>query len=291
MLLWAGLALAAPALLRAQAVPPAGDSNLVLQLEHRFSDASERVVVTLERGVAYRISVAGPGTPECQDTVRGTASAFVSPVTPVAGDSLRMFEVYPYKTGAHALRLTGLPPGTTAMLRLYHDVSETRRTRPAEPFLTFGVQIGAGAHTGYRVDSTAGSPPKGGTDWDACALVEIRDRLGLSVGIGEQSFPSTSYSVGWTFVEARGRLASAQLLGGYRTDLGVAARYAEASGVGPGNYNPDLVALGLVVTQHFSATHHGWSLVAGWQHGRLGHVPEKQQRDSDRFMVGVSWVK
>ena len=287
----ASLLLLAPALLAAQGGDSTRESASPLLLEHRFTDSAGQVVVALERDVVYRARVTGPGTPAFQDSRRGGQSAFVVPVARGGDEQSRWFAVYPYETGAHTVRLSDLPPGATATLRVSRDVAETRRVRAKnEHLFAFGVLLGAGVHSGYRIDPNAGADPKGGTDWEACLLAEVADRVGACFGFGEQSFPGADFGVHWWFVEARGRIVSANVLGAYRTDLYAALRHSETEGVGTQNVNPELLSYGLYVTQHLSPGSRGWSLYGSWEHGRLGHTSETEKINTDRFMAGAAWL-
>jgi hypothetical protein len=287
-----GLLLVVPGLLAAQS-EGMRDSSRVLLLEHRFgSDSSNHVVVQLERGVVYRVEITGPGAPSLQPIKAGALAALLVPVGAATGDGPRQFQAYPYQAGPHAIRLSDVPSGSTAMLRLYRDAGFTRQSRERrEHGLAFGVEVGAGIHSGYRLDPTGGANPRGGNDIEGCFLAQAGDLYGTCIGLGRQAFPDASYNVAWAFIEEQGRLVSVHLVGGRRTDLGATLRFSHALSAGPRSLSPSLLSIGLSVIQHLSTQgRRGVSVFCGWQHGRLGFAPETEKLDTDRFAAGVSWV-
>ena len=287
--LGASLLVVTPGLLAAQATSPTDDSALVLVVEHRFAGSSDQVLVSLERNVVYRLIVSGPGVPVFHAAHGGGQSAFVVPVGRDTSALVRRFEAYPYQTGEHAILLSDLPAGATTTLRLYRDVNETRRTRPLEPVIAVGVQLGAGAHSGYRLDSAGVVSPKAGTDWEASILAVAGDRITLCVGFSEQSLPDAGFSVHWTFIQGSGRVVSAYLAGRHRTDLAVAVRYSGAKEVGPQQFSPHLTSFGLYLTQHLSEGSRGWSGYASWLLSRLSQSG-RATLTTNRVMAGVTWV-
>ncbi len=288
-----------PSLVTAQSEGPVHDSALAAILQRRFTDSSDTETVTLQHKVVYLVEVRGPGTPVFRDPRRGGEDAFVLPIAPGEDTLLRRFHVYPYLTGAYILRLAAMPAGAIANLSLYRDSGETRRVVMQDiHFISVGVSVGAGVHSGYQIDPNlpsqvqpvpAGSP-KGGTDWSASLIAEVGDRLSVGVGLEEQSFVGPIFSVHWGFAEGRVRLVSGHLLARHRTDLLVALRCSETSGVGPDQVNPTQLSYGLYVSQQLTEASRGWSAYLTWQHDHLNHTPESSQRSSDRFMGGVAWL-
>jgi hypothetical protein len=134
--------------------------------------------------------------------------------------------------------------------------------------------------------------PSGGSDFEACLLLEIGDRAGTCLGFAKQSFPDAGYTGGWFVVEERVRLLSRQFLGTRTTDFAAAFRYSKGASIGPRHLDPDMLGLGLLMTQHFSTTgrQRGWRTFLEWQHGRLGNAPETEFLDTDRFTLGLVWV-
>jgi hypothetical protein len=279
---------------RAQVVAGPGDGTRVLVLEHRFgADEADSVAVALVRGVVYRAELTGAGTLLIVSRRRGGPSAFLVPVAGAAADAPRHFEVYAVQAGAHVVRVADVPPGTAVTLRLYQDVALGRRIAERRDRGTaIGLLVAGGIHSGYRLDPAGDPTPRGGRDAEGCLLIEPGDRLGTCVGAGRQSFPAESLSVTWAFIEGRVRLASTRLLFGWRTDLGVAARFSDALSSGPLNVSAALFSYGLQLTQHFSPQRwrRGWSLVVAWQHGRLGYAPETEFLTTDRVTAGVVWL-
>ncbi len=283
-----------PAALAAQAADTTGDTARVLILERQFGpDSAAPVNITLRQHVIYLAVVAGPGTPAAVPVRRHGREAFISPESPGAAGQPQRFEVYPLETGPHLLSLTGVPPGVAVTLRLYVAVSLTRQVAARRVrTLSFGFQLGAGGHTGYRLDPTGGASPTGGSDFEGCFLAQQGDRFGTCLGVGRQNFPDARYFVTWLFAEEQVRLASVHLVGNRRTDLGVNLRYGTGLSAGPRHLTPALLSGGIYVVQHLEADGRwGWSVYAGWQHCRLGFAPETERLDSDRFLAGVEWVR
>lgn len=294
-----GLITLMPSLVTAQGEGPAHDSTLVSLLQRRFADSSDTAVVSLRHKVVYLVEVRGPGTPVFRDPRRGGEDAFVLPIAPGADTLLRRFQVYPYLTGTYILRLVAMPAGATASLHLYGDPWETRRAEMrGVHFISFGVLVGAGVHSGYQIDPNLPSQvqpvpatsPKGGTDWSASLIAEVGDRLSVGIGIEEQSYGGPIFSVHWGFAEGRVRLVSAHLLARHRTDLLGALRYGETSGVGPNQVNPTQFSYGFYVSQQLTEGSRGWSAYLTWQHDYLYHTTAVAQRGSDRFMGGIAWL-
>jgi hypothetical protein len=284
----------APLRLAAQAVAAPAASARNLLLEHRFgADSAERAVVTLKHGVVYRAEVEGTGTLVIEHMRRGAPPAFLVPIAGSDTGDRRSYEVYPVRGGEHVAFLSGLAPGAVATLRLYHDVALTREIEERhDRGVMIGFQVDAGRHSGYRLDPTGGADPRGGGDVEGCVLADAADRFGTCIGIGRQAFPDAGYSVTWAFAEERVRVVAGQLIAGRRTDLGVSVRFSRMFAAGPRNIRADLLSLGLYVTQHLAGDgmRHGWSVVAAWQHGRLGNAPETELLDTDRFTAGLAWI-
>jgi hypothetical protein len=289
-LLFAGV----PHGLLAQAGAAPADSGRVLLLERRFgADTAERAVVTLERGIVYRVEVVGAGTPVIENRRRGAPPAFLVPAAGRAADSTRVFEAYAVRAGAHAVGLSGRLPGAQGTLRIYRDASLTRAIEARnDRGFAVGFQLAAGRHSGYRLDPTGGADPRGGSDVEGCLLAEAAGRFGTCLGIARQAFPDAGFSVTWAFLDERVRVVTGHLLADRRTDFGASVRYSVALAAGPRNLHAALLSLGLYVTQHLAARgpRHGWAIVAAWQHGRLGYATETELLDTDRFTAGLAWL-
>lgn len=283
----------APARLAGQDRPSPRAAARELFLERKFGpDSAEQTVVTLERHVVYWVELIGPGTPEFVPVRRRPRPAFIVPIGEETGAEPRGFEVYPAQDGSHLVTLTSLPPGTTTILRMYRDVIETRRI--AEKLDTragLGLSVGGGFHTGYRVDSTGGANPRGGSDAEACLLLEAGDLFGTCLGAETQSFPDAPYAVTWLFIEQRVR-ALTRGIAGRRADSGVAVRYSQGLSAGPQHLNPRLLGAGLYLRYHLDSEgrRRGMSLFIAWQHARLSHAPETERLDTDRLTVGITWM-
>lgn len=294
LLLLAAL-VAAPSRIAAQPADTTRDTARLLVLEHRFGpDSAAPVLVGLQDRVVYVAVVSGPGTPVAEPVRAKGRAAFVSPERPGATGAVREFEVDPLESGPHRLRLEGLPSGGTATVRLYRDVAQTdyvaaRRTRA----LSFGFRLGAGVHTGYRLDSLRGANPGAASDFEGCFLAQAGDRFGTCLGVARQSLPELHAFITWAVAQEEVRIASAHLFGRPRTDFGASLRYA--LGMPPVSLHalhPAMWSGGLYVEQHFAADGRwGWGAYAAWQHERVDGVAATTRLDSDRFQLGVSWVR
>jgi hypothetical protein len=288
-----GLLLASSSLLVAQEGAIGRDSARVLLLEHRFGpDSAGTIVVRLERRVAYWVEVTGPGTPEFEPIRRRPLAAFLVPIAEGQGDHPRRFELYAVQAGPHQVSLSDLPPGTSATLRLYRDVLETRRiAEKRDREFSVGLVVAVGFHSGYRLDPTGGANPAGGGDAEGCLVAETGNRFGTCIGVERQTFPDAGFTATWLFVEQRARLVSTSVVG-RRTDLGAALRYSQALSAGPRHLNPGLLGFGLYLRQYLEPDGHrrGSSIFCAWQHGRLGNAPETERVDTDRLRVGFTWM-
>jgi hypothetical protein len=293
LLLLASL-VAAPPRIAAQPAATTRDTARVLVLEHRFGpDSAAPAVVDLRYRVVYVAVVSGPGTLVVEPVRPKGRGAFVSPEQPSAAAVERAFEVDPLESGPHRVLLQGLPAGDVATVRLYRDVAQTehlaaRRTAT----LSFGFRLGAGVHTGYRLDSLRGANPAAASDVEACFLAQVGDRFGTCLGAARQSLPEAGTFVTWLVAQEEVRIVSAHFFGRPRTDFGASLRYAMSLPPLSLGLNPTLWSGGLYVEQHFGVEGRwGWGAYAAWQHARVDGVPATTRLDSDRFVIGLSWVQ
>jgi hypothetical protein len=278
----------------AQVQPVAGGLPRVLVLEHLFTAGStETVTVRLERRVKYWVTLSGPGTPEFLQTRRYHPPALVAPVGPSGPGAAGEFEVYPAETGVHVIRLTGLTPGSQVTIRVYRDDFETERMASLHDHdFAVGLYLGGGLHSGYRLDPTGGDPATHGSDLEGCLLADTGHWFSTCIGAGRQTLPSADLTLTWFFIEPRARVYSGHLVGDHRFDLGASVRVAQSPETGARHISPSLLAVGVYVVQHLSPNlrQRGWSIYAAWQHGRLGNVPETEDRDNNRLTAGLTWV-
>jgi len=273
--------------------PPA-DSARVLVLEHRFTaDSIQPVPVTLQTRVVYWAEVTGPGTPDFQAIDRHGRPVLVLLIDSTSVSEMRRFEVHVFRNTSYGVTLSGVPPGASATLRLYHDVIETHRiAAKRERALAVGVHVAGGLHSGYRLDPTGGADPRGGSDFEACLLAETGSRFSTCVGASRQAFPDAGLNVTWLFIEERARVGTAALLAGRRTDFGVALRFSRGPKVGPRALDPSVLGVGVYVLQRLAPERQrrGFSVFAGWQYGRLGDAPETEFLNSNRVTAGLIWL-
>jgi hypothetical protein len=260
-------------------------------IERRFeSGLPDSVLIKLRDGVVYWAEVVGPGAPLFRAVHRYHGVALV---VPHEDRNSRRFEVHPGATDTYIVTIEGRAPEMPSTLRLVLDEPATRRrAEERERDLAVGLLLGAGAHTGYRLDPTGGLDPRGGGDFEACVMVQPGGPVDACLGVGREDFPDADFSVTWIFVEPRLRILSRPLLGGSLTDLTAAFRLSQAPEAGPRALTPILLSLGLYVTQHLTGDgrRRGWSLYTAWHHGRLGNVPETEMRNVDRITAGLLWV-
>jgi hypothetical protein len=280
--------------LAAQERPVAPDTARELMLEIRFSRGSvDTGSVRLERGIVYWAEISGPGTPVFQPQGGRPLPPLVVPLERAEGAPARAYEVHAYQARPHLVTVTDLSSAASGVLRLYRDAARTRGiAERRDRRVATGLLAAGGFHTGYRLVPTGAADPAGGTDLEACLLVEAGGWWGGCIGVGRQSMPDARYFVWWMFLEGRARLLTGQLLGDHRTDVGVALRLSQGLDAGPRSLDPVMLALGLYVTQHLAAggRRRGWSVFGAWYHGRLGNTVETELLDTDRFTAGVIWI-
>jgi hypothetical protein len=274
--------------LGAQASPPNGQ---VVVLDHVFHGDTDEITLVLRRKVLYRAELYGPGalTVESQ---RSKRAVFLVPIGDTTAQP-RRFELYALANEPHLVRITGLPPGDSASLRILRDSAETERiAEKLDRSASFGVLVAAGAHTGYRLDPTGGSDPKGASDVDACMLLEVGDRLGTCLGVNREAFPDARYTSNWLFLEERIRVGSRRWLHDHTTELAVTIRLSKGISIGPRRLDPDLVGAGVQLIQRLSPPprRRGWRVFLGWAHSVLRDAPETEFLDVDCLTAGLMWV-
>jgi hypothetical protein len=291
-LAWLLLALA-PVAAQAQSPAASAPSDTALVLEHRFTEGtSETVSVPLTRRVRYWAVLTGPGNPQFIPAQRYRPAALVvaAPGRGAGGES--WFELAPGDSGPHYIHLSGLPDGSAVTLRVYRDDARTARDAEARDHdFAVGLSLGGGVHSGYRLDPTAGLA-QSGSAIEGCLVADTGHWFSACLGGGRETLPGADLSVTWLFLEPRARLLHTGAFGGHLFDLGAAVRVGQATQVGRRGISPSLLAAGLYAEQHLSANmrQHGLSVYTAWQHGRLGNVPETEDRDTDRFTAGLTWI-
>src|SRR4051812_20289001 len=154
----------------------------VLIAEHRFGADSDAITLPLRRGIVYNAELTGQGTLVIELMQKQPRAAFLVPIGDTTLET-RRFEFYALQDGVHSVRVTGVPPGDSALLRLYSDTVETERiARKLDRGARIGFSFAGGFHSGYRLDPTGGVDPSGGSDFEACLLLEIGDRAGTCLG-------------------------------------------------------------------------------------------------------------
>lgn len=268
------------------------ESGRLLRVEHRFGPDSATFVATLEKRVVYWVELNGPGTPRFQPAGRHSLAALVAPIPVAAGNDVQRFELFAFQAGPHTVTLQGLPAGSAATLRLYRDVVETRRiNQRRDRQLGLSLVLGAGVHTGFRLDPTGGAHPRGGRDIEGCILAETGDWFGTCLGAAQLSFPDAGFSATWLFIEQRVRIWSGHPLGRGRTHLAGVVRYSQGLKAGPRKLDPALLAAGVHVIQYLATDgfRRGVGLYASVQYGRLGSAPETELLNTLRVTAGVAW--
>jgi hypothetical protein len=282
-----------PAHALAQVPASASDGAGVVIFERSFvGGTSDNVEVPLKRRVWYYATLSGAGAPEFLPAQHYHQPALVVPVTSTTEPGVAEFEVYAGWTGPHYVRVAGLAPGSAVTLRLYRNDSKTESAAVASDHdLALGLSLGGGIHSGYRLDPTGG-PADGGSDVEGCLLTDTGHWFSICLGAGRQTLPSADLKVLWFFLEPRARLISGHLFGDHRFDLGTSIRLAQGTETGEREISPSLAAVGVYAVHHLSADlrQRGWSIYTAWQYGRLGNVPETEDRDAVRLTAGLNWV-
>jgi hypothetical protein len=280
----------APASLAAQENIPA-DSSRVLLLEQPFTSLADSALVSLKRGAMYWAEVNGPGTPGVRAAGRYGQSALVVEAV-AAGDGARRFEVHTGESGAHVVRMLGVPPGETATLKIYRDEAETERfAESRDRDFAIGLTFGGGGHTSYRLEPSVGDP-RGGRQFEGGIVTQSGSWFSAVLGLSRQSLHDPDFAVAWFFLEPRARVASGRFLGSGRTDLSLTLRVAAAPESGPHHLPPNLLAPGITVTHHLSSDgrRRGFSVYTSWRHGWIGNVPEDNRNTTDEFTAGLAWI-
>jgi len=281
------LHVASAPLVRSQTVPRV----LIAEL-HFGHDSAGTPTVELKKETVYWAEVVGRGTPVLK-AVKSGREAFLVPVEDGSEPTPARFHIYPMESGLHAVTLVDQDSAGTALLRLHRDVAETERVhRLNEEGGIIGLVFAAGVHSGLGLDSLAGPSPSGGSNYEACLLMQSSDRFATCVGGARQYMPDEDLLVGWLFLEERARLLTVRPLGNRNTDFGVAVRLSKSMGVGSRAVYPGMLSFGLHVRQHLNAGGHrrGLSGVMSWQHGALKGSYASKDPTTDEFVAGLIWV-
>mgnify|MGYP003576034852 FL=1 len=265
--------------------------NRVLMTELHFGlDSARPSTLELEKGTIYWAELVGRGTPLVKP-VRGGRDAFLVPVED--GKDPPRFQIYPYESGLHEVSLVDRNSTGIATLRVYRDVAETERVRKEQDGgVMVGLMFAGGAHSGLGLDSVVGTHPRGGSNYEACVLMQSSNRFATCVGGARQYMPDYDEAVGWLFLEERARLFTVTPVGTHNTHVGVAVRLSKSLGVGTHPTYPSMLSFGVHVTQHLAGggRRRGWSLVAGWQHGPLKGTDTSEDPVADQIVAGLIWI-
>jgi hypothetical protein len=265
--------------------------NRVLIAELHFGpDSAKTSRLELEKETIYWAEVVGRGTPLVKP-VRGGREAFLVPVED--GKAPPRFQIYPYHSGSYAVSLVDRDSAGIATLRLYRDVAETERVRKEQDGgVMVGLMLAGGAHSGLGLDSVAGPDPRGGSNYEACVLMQSSERFATCVGGARQYMPDEDEVVGWVFLEERARLFTLTPVGTHNTDVGVAVRLSKSLGIGSRGVYPGMLSFGVHLTQHLAGggRRRGLSVVAAWQHGSLKGTHTSQDPVADQLVAGLIWI-
>lgn len=265
--------------------------NRVLIAELQFAhDSSGTPTLELKKQTVYWAEIVGRGTPLLKAVGSGR-EVFLVPGEDTSEP--QSFRVYPAWSGLYAVTIEDQDSSAAVTLRVYRDVAETERIRGNEDRGGIvGFVFALGAHTGLGLDSLAGPAPSGGSNYEACLLMQSSDRFATCLGGARQYMPSEDYVAGWLFIEERARLFTVQPLGTHNTDFGVALRLSKSMGVESRPIYPGMLSFGFHVTQHLSGAgrRRGMSLVASWQHGSLKGTNTSKDPVADQFVAGLIWV-
>lgn len=306
-LTWSGLALlltAVPSVLSAQADTVASkDSADVLLLSRDFIQGSREFVrVFLQKGQVYRAELSSPDVQLIIRPLRpGTEPAFVAALQDFVGASGAVrYEIYPRADGDYEIAPTrGTGVGNTTLM-LYRDIKASRRRQRiiSSPGWELGVELAAGAHTGYKARSHITDPvsPTGsGVEYEGCFTARnapgLRRLSGCAFGIGYQRRPETR-DVVWFFIEPRFAVLGHGKVAQSNFELGVLFRAGLAETEGTSSSLRQLTP-GVYVARHVRRNQRGsgWSFVGSYSRPFYRGDQIDGSEETNRLVVAVGWYQ
>ncbi|HTG84840.1 MAG TPA: hypothetical protein VL853_08510 [Gemmatimonadales bacterium] len=282
-----------------------------LLLDHSFTAPGEFVRVQLRKTDVYRAELSSPEVSLDIHQRPSGPPAFLSRTEAGPGASGRVaFEVYTRADGEYEIRVLGLGEAVVNV-KLYYDAKASARREEIidKPGWEIGVEIGAGAHTGYLLNLEPGVQPdndKGSWDVEGCFSARngpgiARVVSGCALGIGWHERPESA-GVLWFFIEPRIRILGGRERGKSNTEVGVLFRAAlgEVSKV---NRSPIMLAPGAYLSRHIrtNPSGKGWSFTLGYAHmfisnlgAKYGTFPTTEdfgQQQADRLTFSIGYYQ
>ncbi len=257
----------------------------------------EPIQVFLQEGQAYRIELTRNDVSlEFRTPTQRIHPPFFSALEGASRPSGgSVFEVYPRADALYEIRITGGQRGAPTTIKLYRDISASKRRQKiiASRGWEIGMEAGFGMHSAYPVTRSSFSTPapvgEAGADVDLCFSVRGHSATpgrfsGCAVGFGYQSRPGAESGVVWVFTEPRFRIVGGKP-GRSAFEAGVLTRIGIGI-VGRVNVNPASVAPGLYVARQIrrDGSGGGWNLMASYARVWISGTDGAQ---SNRFAIGL----
>jgi hypothetical protein len=294
--------------LPAQSPGSAADSADVLVLDHDFTTTGEVVRVFLYDMQVYRAELS---TEDVSLQIRarsnsGTKTLRVYPIFGSRSSGVTVAEIYPDQDGEYEIRPVSLQGSrTSTRLRLYRDVSESRRrlTAMSRPRWEIGVELGGGWHSGFVQSNVAppiGSEPSAGKDIELCLTARSApksQRFGMCVlGVSHQS-QNRAPSVMWVYTEPRlGILLGRDQYGYSSWEAGPLFRFGV--GIDASSSTARTFAPGVFLARHIrtSKAAAGWTLQLSYHraffHGfTTAGTGDPVTPKSHRVSLGIGWYR
>ena len=270
------------------------DSATVLILEHRFTGAApDSSEVRLDKNLVYRMELLGSGgTPDIRPPGHG-AAAFSARLDSESRPGRAQFEMYPFTTGLHFVRMTGLSAADTVLLRIYSDsagsvAEQARVLQHAGSSWTLGFELSAGTHSSFMLNTgplaPADTAPTGVDAELGLVFASSFNPLSAAAGVSVEPIAGSETRGTWFFFEPRVRLLRRGTIDG-----GILLHVAQGS-FNRSTISPDIFAGGVIVTKHFShdALRRGLAMQLRYFYGRVSNVSAPHQH-VHHLWLGVSW--
>lgn len=270
------------------------DADTVLILEHRFAGGTpDSAEVRLDKTLVYRIELlGGGGTPDIRPPGHG-AAAFSARLDSERRPGRARFEMYPFTTGLHFVRMTGLSAADTVLLRIYSDsagsVAEQARVfQHAGSAWTLGFELAAGTHSSFLLSTSQFDPAdtaRTGVDAELGIVFSSSfNRLSAAAGVSVEPIAGSETRGTWFFFEPRIRLIRTGTIDG-----GLVLHVAQGS-FRRSTISPVLLAGGIIVTKHFShdALRRGLAMQLRYFYGSVTNVAAQGQH-AHHVWLGLTW--
>lgn len=280
--------LAAPSGTAAQ-VPDTVMGDTLLAYREVTALRQDSLVLVLRRHGQYRVLLSQPLMSVVANPLKRGRQAFAAQVTPGQFAPYTILEVHPYSTGEYNLTVTGFATTDTVRFWLWADRGEELRSRERrDRQWGIGLLVGAGYHTGYRVQSIDPAAAKSSPDFEAGLLFGSSGILSGLIGVTHQARYSGAGNVFWVFAEPRVRAYHAKRPG-LPVDVDLAFRIARGH---VEVHDPSLLGIGAVVSRALNQRPgaRGWRVGLSVMYARLGNVGASDDRTFLRGGLSLSWL-